>query len=212
MLEDHWDLAGTKIPRKTKSTKAVSALPLPQSVANQVVPCQKDAAMIQLLQQMSNELKLLKTTPLSSSSSSNMTFSKWNSRVQDAILVLTSPDPTVPATSPSPELLDFCLESTGVAMAQKFTSTYINLDTNPDIALFRNIKRGNFSMNEGFFKDCKITGISPLSCPPRYAKGSGKDHNFAMARAEFLCATNSLSEQDIRDLSFQSFYIPNKTL
>ena len=97
-------------------------------------------------------------------------------------------------------------------MAQKLTSTYINLDTNPDIALFRNIKRGNFSMNEGFFKGCKITGISPLSCPSRYAKGSGKYHNFAMARAEFLCATNSLSEQDIRDLSFQSFYIPNKTL
>ena len=205
-------LAGTKVPRKNKPTTAASALPPPQSVANQVVTCQKDAAMIQLLQQMNTELKSLKAAPVSSSSSSTMTFSKWNARVQDAILVLTSPDPSVPATSPSPELLDLCLEATGVAMAQKIATTYIDLDINPDIALCRNIKRGNFSMNEGFRKGCKITGLSPLSCPPKYAIGSGKDHNFAMARAEFLTATNSLSEQDIRDLSFQSFYIPNKTL
>lgn len=191
-----------------------SALPLTSSTSNQVITNPKDAAMISVLTQMSNELKLLKSGASAStaSSGSTMTFSKWNSRVQDAILVLSSPDPAVPATSPSPELLDFCLEPTGVSMAQKFTSTYIDLDSNPDIALFRNIKRGNISMNEGFWQGVKITGISPLSCPPKFSKGSGKDHNYAMARAEFLCATNSLSEQDIRDLSFQSFYIPTKTL
>ena len=191
-----------------------SALPLTSSTSNQVIANPKDAAMISVLTQMSNELKLLKSSaPASTASSgSTMTFSKWNSRVQDAILVLSSPDPAVPATSPSPELLDFCLEPTGVSMAQKFTSTYIDLDSNPDIALFRNIKRGNISMNEGFWQGVKITGISPLSCPPKFSKGSGKDHNYAMARAEFLCATNSLTEQDIRDLSFQSFYIPTKTL
>ncbi len=54
------------------------------------------------------------------------------------------------AMSPSLELLHFCMEATGVAMAQKFTSTYIDLDSNPDIALFHNIKHGSIAMNKGF--------------------------------------------------------------
>ena len=200
-------------PGASSQQKNPSSSPALNSGSIPAISCQKDAAMISVLTQMSNELKLLKSAPSSSvSGGSSMTFSKWNSRVQEAILVLSSPDPTIPATAPSPELLDFCLEPSGVSMAQKFTSTYIDLDSNPDIALFRNIKRGNFSMNEGFWPGVKITGLSPLSCPPKFAKGSGKDHNYAMARAEFLCATNSLSEQDIKDLSFQSFFIPTKTL
>ena len=66
-------------------------------------------------------------------------------------------------------------------------------------------------MNESFWPGVKITGISPLSCPPKHAKGSGKDHSYAMARAELLTSTNSLSEQDIRNLSFQSYFVPEKT-
>ena len=96
-------------------------------------------------------------------------------------------------------------------MAQKFTSLYHELNFNPDIAMMRNIKQCNISMNESFWPGVKITGISPLSCPPKHAKGSGKDHSYAMAGAELLMSTNSLSEQDIRNLSFQSYFVPEKT-
>ena len=169
----------------------------------------KDAAMISVLKQMTSELVALKSS--SASSGSAISFKSWPPRVQEAFLVLTSPDPSVPAVAPSAELLDFCKESTGVGMAQKFTSMYHELNFNPDIAMMRNIKRGNISMNESFWPGVKITGISPLSCPPKHAKGSGKDHSYAMAGAELLMSTNSLSEQDIRNLSFQSYFVPEKT-
>ena len=70
-------------------------------------------------------------------------------------------------------------------------------------------------MNEVFWKDVKVTGLSPLSCPPKIIAGSGRDHTMTMAKIDLYvthAVANTLSQDDIKSLSCQSFFIPTHEL
>ena len=139
-----------------------------------------------------------------------MGYGSWDPITQQAILALTSPDPAIPVTTPYPELLEFCREATGTRMAQKCSTKYPRFDFTPDIALMGNIKKGNFVMNETFWQGVKVTGISPLSCPPTIIGGSSCNHTMAMAKIDLYvthAVANTLTQEDICSLSCQSYYI-----
>ena len=205
--------AGSSTGKVPGAGVGTSTMPAPSSQAPppqapQATTVDKDQATIDLLQALTKQVL---ASSSGSTSASKMGFAHWDPITQQAVLALTSPDPSIPATAPCPELLEFCKEATGTRMAQKCVTKYPTYDFTPDIALFGNIKKGNFVMNEVFWQGVKVTGLSPLSCPPKIVSGSGKDHSMTMAKIDLYvthAVANTLTQDDIRSLSCQSFFIP----
>ena len=210
-------LAPPVIPPQSKSNTqptgpsvAAQANPLISQIGN-TAGNQVGAAFLTVLSQMSD--KLTASSSSSSKLAANSNFSTWPTRVQNAILALTSPDPSVPAQDPSPLLVELCRDTTGSRMASTLTDMYPDVDMAPDIAMLSGIKKGNFTMNQMFQHGTKVTGISPFSCPPMDAQVAKGTYHLTRAKIEAgEAVTHTLTEEDLKVITQQHFFVPTDQL